>query len=298
MIGEPLRDALTDLLGGEPVIRRGVGGGSIARAFELELAGRRMFLKTGGPAVAATFPGEAAGLEALRAAASPLRIPRVLGRAAAGDHDAGGFLLLEWLEPGPRPPDFWDRLARGLAALHHHESRAPDGRPRYGFARDNHIGRTPQANGWMRAWPAFFAERRLAPQVARARAAGLWSRGWDRPLARLLSALPRELPRAPCPSLVHGDLWSGNVLCARGGAPALFDPAAYYGHREVDLAMSELFGGFAPRFYDAYREAWPLEPGYPRRRAIYNLYHAINHLNLFGADAYVGMVTRHLTALA
>jgi fructosamine-3-kinase len=156
---------------------------------------------------------------------------------------------------------------------------------------DNWIGALPQANPWHDHWPTFFREARLRPQIERARASGRWRREWEAPAERLLVRLPDLLPRRPHPALLHGDLWSGNVLPTTEGRTALVDPAAYVGDRETDLAMTELFGCFDPAYYDAYRAAWTVDPGYPERREIYHLYHLLNHLNLFG-DGYALAVAR------
>lgn len=267
----------TAVLGASPV-----GGGCIARACRLETAAGPCFLKWGEGDVARTFPAEAEGLKALAAAGSPLHIPAVL--AVAGPQAATpGFLVMEWIAPGRRDAGFWEALGRGLAALHHHTGTA------YGFPSDNFIGRSPQPNGPMASWPAFFRDRRLAPQAELARRKGHWRRVWDRPFDRLCDRLDTWLPAAPPPSLLHGDLWGGNVMADAEGRPVLIDPAVYCGDREADLAMTRLFGGFAPRFYAAYREAWPLDPGAEERGELYNLYHLLNHLNLFG-EGYAAAV--------
>lgn len=266
-----------------------VSGGCIAEGGKLVAGGEAFFLKRGSQEVARTFPREAEGLRALRAAHSPLYIPGVRAVAPPAG-DAPGFLLMEWMEPGgQRDRAYWEAFGEGLAALHRHTSDDD----RYGFQEDNFIGRLPQANGWQQAWPDFFRTRRLEPQVQRARENGRWRSDWNDPLNALFARLPDLLPGAPPASMLHGDLWSGNVLASEDGTAALIDPAAYYGHREADLAMTELFGGFEPPFYDAYRSAWPLEAGYAERRDVYNLYHLINHLNHFGTG-YAGRVGRVL----
>lgn len=281
-----LTASLEPHLGGAVVRCTPVGGGCIAHASRLETEGETLFLKWGGDDVRATFPAEAAGLRALRDAGSPLHVPSV--RAVdEGDEDRPGFLLAEWVGGGARSASFWDDFGAGLAALH--RQAADD----FGFDRDNFIGRLPQQNGWMERWPAFFRDRRLAPQVRMARDRGRWQRGWDAPYDVLVDRLDDLLPAAPAASVLHGDLWGGNFMVADDGTPTLIDPAAYYGHREADLAMTELFGGFEVRFYDAYRGAWALEPGYDERREVYNLYHLVNHLNHFGGS-YAGQVERIL----
>lgn len=260
-----------------------VGGGCISPTARVwSDAGDVAFLKWGEPGRTpdGLFRAEADGLAAL-AGAGEVRVPTVLG---TGDEGAG-WLLLKWLEPGAAGAVGWEALGRGLAALHRHRVA------RYGGPRDNFIGSLPQANGWMEEWAEFWHVRRLEPQLRRAREAGAFSPADVRRFDRLLDALPDRLAAAAAAdgaSLLHGDLWNGNVHFTDAGEPALIDPSSYHGHREVDLAMSELFGGFAPTFLAAYREAWPLEPGYARlRRPVYQLYYLLVHVNLFGGG-YVG----------
>ncbi len=275
MIPEPVRRTVEARLG--PV--RGaapVSGGCINHGIRVELADGPVFIKYNADAPAGLFAAEARGLEALRRAAEGLIVPRPLAWAEAGD-DAPAWLAMEWIEPARRGPDFGARLGRGLAALH--RAGRDEG---WGWMEDNFIGPLPQANGRAESWAAFWRTRRLEPQMELARRAGRlpgkaaeWERLFDR-LPELLTAA-----EADGPSLLHGDLWGGNVLAAADG-PALIDPAVYRGHREADLAMTELFGGFGPGFHAAYAEAWPLQPGYPVRRAVYQLWYLLIHVNLFG----------------
>lgn len=218
------------------------------------------FVKCGPAAQAPMFCAEAEGLAALAAAGMP--VPRLY---FAGARAGAALIELERLDLGAAPD--WPALGRLLAELHRHTAA------RYGWENDNWIGLAPQANGWSTAWSAFWFEKRLAPQAARARAAGFT---FDVDALRVLLADHR-----PPASLLHGDLWHGNVGFTRDG-PVLFDPAVYYGDRETDLAMTELFGGFPAAFYAAYDAAWPREAGYAQRRGLYKLYHVLNHLNLFG----------------
>ncbi len=250
-----------------------IGGGCIAQASRLEAANGTFFLKWGDGAVARTFAPEAAGLQALRNT-NTLTVPHVIASSSASP----GFLLTEWIAQGKRSAGFDEALGAGLAQLHQSTVSL------YGFAIDNFIGRTPQLNTWDDSWPVFFQQYRLAPQVALARQHGRWQSGWDKALDALYNKLPDLLPAKPPASLLHGDLWGGNYMVSVEGEPVLFDPACYYGDRETDLAMTTLFGGFNAAFYDAYAAAWPLETGYLERRPIYNLYHQINHLNLFGGS--------------
>lgn len=256
-----------------------VGGGSISAAVRLALPGGPVFLKYGVDAPAGLFASEARGLEALRGRVEEITIPRVLG-LEDDESAARGFrwLALEWLEPGVPTAASQEVLGRGLARLH----RA--GRAGWGWEHDGFIGALPQENGRAGDWPTFWRDRRLEPQIRLSRDAGRSAgepREWDRLLARLPELLHAAAEEGASP--LHGDLWNGNVLPLADGGAALVDPAFYNGHREVDLAMSELFGGFGASFRSAYEEEWPLLPGYSEvRRAIYQLYYLLVHVNLFG----------------
>ena len=289
MIPDSLRETLETQLDVTIDSVAAVGGGCIANACRVETDGAPFFLKYGDEEVARTFPGEAAGLEALAAADSPLTVPSIRETAPPTD-DRPGFLVMEWINSGRKGRRFWERFGEGLAALHRRAAET------YGFDDDNFIGQSPQPNEWMDEWPAFFRSQRLEPQVQMARERGRWQSSWNRPLETLYRRLPELLPETPDASVLHGDLWKGNFMVTAVGEPAIIDPATYYGHREADLAMTELFGGFQDRFYDAYRSAWALDPGYETRRDIYNLYHLLNHLNLFGAG-YANSVQRTLNAV-
>ena len=236
-------------------------GGCIHECYRVVIAGEARFLKLNSELHADAFTAEAEGLTALRQAGA--RAPAPLGH---GVGHGRAYLLLEFLELTGRR-DFGE-LGRMIAALHRHIGE------RFGWPRDNYIGSTPQANGWHDNWGEFWLECRLRPQFALAKRNGF-------PLS--LPSLKLLERHRPAPSLLHGDLWSGNAgFIAQG--PVLYDPAVYYGDREADLAMTELFGGFPRAFYEAYHAAWPLESGYERRKHLYNLYHLLNHLNLFGSS--------------
>lgn len=258
-----------------------VSGGCISRAARVETGRGPVFLKYRPGAPPGFFAAEAAGLARLAAAVSGLRLPAVIALLDAPESpDGTGALLLEWLEPVAAAADDDERLGRGLAALHRAGAAAWGGEP------DGYIGALPQENGRARCWADFWRDRRLGPQLRLLRGRG-GVPGGEAQWARLLAALPAALAPAERegPSPLHGDLWHGNVLPTADG-PALIDPAAYSGHREVDMAMAELFGGFGPRFRAAYTECWPLLEGYDElRRGVYQLYYLLVHVNLFG-DAY------------
>ncbi|MCG8462511.1 MAG: fructosamine kinase family protein [Holophagales bacterium] len=303
---------------------RPAGGGCIHDARFVALDdGRRFFLKSGAsagdPSAYDIFEREAESLRAL-GEVGVLPVPRVLGTHLDGVelddlqhedlhlddlHDTGelcpnppagavhGFLLLEAIETGPRPPDFSEDFGRRFAE-HHRASTGRSPGSRYGFPHDNYLGATSQPNGWCDSWSDFWRRHRLGHQLDLARRAGLSdveldSLG-DRLLLRLDSLIGDDVPEEPC--LLHGDLWGGNYLVRADGRAVWIDPAAYYGQREADLAMTRLFGGFDATFYRAYEREWPLEPESEERLALYELYHLLNHLNLFGRSYRPGCVAR------
>jgi fructosamine-3-kinase len=268
--GEPL-----EIVAAEPV-----GGGCIHTALSITASGahgkRRYFAKVNAAESAPLFAAEADGLAALRDAGG-VRVPQVLTRGADGGH---AWLILEWLDLAPLDPRSGARLGAALAAQH----RMPQ--QRFGWARDNFIGASPQVNGWSDDWLEFWRGRRLHAQLRLAAHHRLPSRLVDRGerLAADCGAFFRGY--RPAKSLLHGDLWGGNAAALADGTPVAFDPAVYVGDREADLAMTELFGGFPREFAAAYRAGWPLDDGYRARRDFYNLYHVLNHANLF-AGGYV-----------
>ncbi|TVQ88572.1 MAG: fructosamine kinase family protein [Chromatiaceae bacterium] len=271
----------------EPGPARALGGGCINRAALLTDGGERIFVKLNCADRLEMFAAEAAGLEAMAATGS-VRVPRPVCTGVAGGE---AFVAMEYLELGTRG----DSAAAGeqLAAMHRATA------DRFGWERDNTIGSTPQPNGWQADWPTFWQRQRLGFQLELAARNGYGGR-LQRRGERLLAGCPALLGHTPPPALLHGDLWGGNIGYDQRGAPVLFDPAVYYGDREADLAMTELFGGFGPAFHAAYAGAWPLPTGYPVRRTLYNLYHILNHLNLFGSG-YLGqaegMIDRLLAEL-
>ncbi|MFM2080369.1 MAG: hypothetical protein RLZZ219_1051 [Cyanobacteriota bacterium] len=300
-----------------------VGGGCIHSAWQLRLAdGRRLFAKTNRASLLPVLAAEADGLRALADAAEAPRAGRrppgtdpataASTTETAGDRDTPqpaltiptplalavrddtALLLLSWLDlsgRGQDPADGWRQLGAGLAGLHRASLHGHDGR--FGWGEDNFIGSGPQANGWLSDWGRFFAERRLGAQLAWAARRGRHLSGSEALLERAAAWLGRHGAEA---CLVHGDLWSGNAALLAGGGAAIFDPAVYRGDREVDLAMARLFGGFPPAFFAGYEAAWPLPAGHHQRRELYNLYHLLNHANLFGGG-YWAQAERSIQSL-
>ncbi len=249
----------------------GAGGGCINRAVRLTGEdGRRFFVKLNSSPPDGLFAAEMRGLNSLRAAEA-IALPRPICHGKAGRE---AFLVLEWVEMGAQPPTGMRAMGQQLAALHRTTA------PSFGLDFDNHIGATPQINQPRSAdWVSFYRDQRLRYQLDLAARSGLRIPEAE----RLLEALPEFfLDYQPAPALLHGDLWGGNAAFTAQGEPLLFDPACYYGDREAEIAFTEMFGGFDRDFYAAYNEAWPLDSGYARRRPLYNLYHELNHYNLFG----------------
>lgn len=248
-----------------------VGGGDINASYRLQgKDGSRYFVKLNAARHLPMFVAEAQGLAAI-AQTRTIRVPQAV---AFGTSAGKCYLVLEHLELHAHGNA--RLLGAQLAALHRCTT------DRYGFAHDNFIGTTPQPNAWMDDWVEFLRERRLGFQLQLAEENGYGGR-LQQLGAQLLERLPAFFAGyKPRPALLHGDLWGGNHACLADGTPVLFDPAACYGDREADLAMTELFGGYPADFYAAYRAAWPLDEGYATRRELYNLYHILNHANLFG----------------
>jgi protein-ribulosamine 3-kinase len=276
---EQLVELLTGHVG-QPVDIDGafpVGGGSINDAWRLETDAGRFFLKTNSAdRYPSMFEAEADGLRRLREA-GPLHVPEVIAHGEVrntADHD-DSFLLLEWIEGGIKGPSFWAEFGKGLAQLHRHTQE------RFGLERDNYIGSLVQRNTPERDWPSFFIHQRLEPQLKMARDRKRVEAGMAFRFERLFHQMDGLFPNEP-PALLHGDLWSGNFLCDHMGRPVLIDPAVYYGHREVDLAMTRLFGGFDAEFYTAYMNEHPMQEGWEERVDVCNLYPLLVHVNLFG----------------
>jgi protein-ribulosamine 3-kinase len=265
-----------------------VGGGCINRGHHIRGGSREYFVKLNDAARVAMFEAEADGLAEI-AATKTVRVPMPLCFGSNGDY---AWIVMEWL---PLSADGLSResaarLGEQLAAMHAVHA------DRFGWTRDNTIGSTPQSNHQEKSWIDFWREHRLRPQLTLAATKGYRAR-LQIVGERLLEQLPALFTdHRPRPALLHGDLWGGNAAATVDGAPVIFDPAPYYGDREVDVAMTELFGGFPSSFYSAYRTAAPLPVGYAVRRELYNLYHVLNHLNLFGG-AYLGQSEAMIDAL-
>jgi protein-ribulosamine 3-kinase len=255
-----------------PENRRVLSGGCINTTVMLEGSGQSYFVKLNDVARVDMFVAESEGLSEI-ADSKSVRVPQSI---CAGTHAGQAYLVLEYLDIGRATGTSDELLGRQLAAMHRTSNL------RFGWRRSNTIGSTPQINTPEDDWITFYREHRLRFQLELAAKNG-YGDSLQRRGELLLGKLAGFfISYQPQPSLLHGDLWGGNHAALRDGTPVIFDPAVYYGDRETDLAMTELFGGFGPRFYAAYREAWPLDPGYPVRRDLYNLYHVLNHLNLFG----------------
>jgi fructosamine-3-kinase len=288
LICSSLKEAVSLVSGKDVSVERkqAVHGGDANDAYKLFLSnGEALFLKANSISNKDFFRAEAEGVAAIRTTGT-IRVPNI---HAIGTDDGYSFLLMEFIERAVTVQDFWEKLGTGLAAMHKADvsSFVTDGK--YGFNSDNYIGAGRQKNTPKSSWIDFFSECRLRPQFE------LASRYFDGSLIRktnwLLDNLDRFLYEPEKPSLLHGDLWAGNFMSDETGQPMLIDPAVYVGCNEADIAMTELFGGFDRKFYDAYFKAMGAIPGYKERRDLYNLYHLTNHLNLFGSS-YLSAVVR------
>ena len=288
IVYDSIEEGICTIFGSDvtPVRMAPVHGGDINESRKIELSnGRYVFAKLNTLENTGFFEAEEAGLNAI-ADTGAIGTPKLLFRGA--DIKRGiSFLVMEFIDRAPVAFDFWVDFGRSLAQMHKADTALITGKTAFsengkafGFSADNYIGATQQINDWRDSWITFFRECRLEPQIK-------WAdRYFDdsvrRKLGKLLDKLPEILIEPEKPALLHGDLWSGNYITGSDGRAWLIDPAVYIGHPEADIAMTELFGGFSGRFYGAYEEISPLAPGYSDRRNIYNLYHLLNHLNLFG----------------
>lgn len=264
---ESATDRPFKLLGAQPL-----SGGDINAAYRLQAEERSFFVKLNSPDRLPMFEAEAAGLEALAQARS-IRVPKLIACGKTSEH---AFLVLEYIALNNLDSRSEQLLGQQLAQLHRQKQ------PYFGWHRDNTIGSTTQINGRYDDWLAFWTEQRLGHQLTLAAAKGYGGRLQTLGEKLCADLKPLFSGYRPQPALVHGDLWGGNAAADDQGNPVIYDPACYFGDRETDLAMTELFGGFSPVFYQAYQAVYPLEPGYAERKTLYNLYHILNHLNLFG----------------
>jgi fructosamine-3-kinase len=281
--------------------RHSVSGGCINQGYSISSSSRAYFAKINQAFQIAMFEAEALGLQQMRATQT-IRVPEPICWGSEGN---SAYIVLEWLDLGSRGGErAWEEMGRKLAAMHKYTPPNPPllrggeernstllrgGEERnstllgkvFGWDINNTIGSTVQINNWTANWAEFWAEHRIGYQLKLAR-----RRGGHFPQGeRLLEVIPELLAgHEPQPSLVHGDLWGGNAGVTSAGEPVIFDPAAYFGDREVDIAMTELFGGFPAEFYRGYNQVLPLDLGYEKRKTLYNLYHILNHFNLFGGS--------------
>lgn len=278
---EEIRSVLRSKTGKDHVIKRAsaLSGGSINNAFRLETDAGNYFMKYNhATAYPGMFEQEAMGLELLRGA-DEIRVPELI---LSGDEGTYSFIILEYLDSATKTENFWEDFGRSLAALHRHTG------DKFGLDHDNYIGSLKQYNDHHERWTDFFREQRLMIQMEMAGRSGLLPtqlrNAFEALFVRLDDIFPEEAP-----SLIHGDLWSGNYMVDNFGEAAIIDPAVYYGSREMDIGMSRLFGVFGQVFYESYNEAWPMQAGWRERIEICNLYPLMVHVNLFGRG-YLGSV--------
>ncbi|MBW6497828.1 MAG: fructosamine kinase family protein [Bacteroidales bacterium] len=256
-----------------------VGGGCINDAHVVTTDRGSFFVKYNH---ARRYPGmfeaEARGLEVLKNAAE-LSVPEVVGTGQADDR---AFLILDYIDSRPQEKNFWENFGRGLARLHKHSNQ------HFGLEHSNYIGSLPQRNAFRESWTEFFVNERIRPQLHFSRESGKTDKDLEKKFERLFARLGEFFPAEP-PALLHGDLWSGNYMTGSHGEAVIIDPAVYFGHRYMDLGMSKLFGGFAPEFYRAYHDEYPLDPNWQQGIEIANLYPLMVHVNLFGGG-YLGSV--------
>lgn len=282
-----LRSRCREILGTEIQSVRDIGGGDINQARLLETEKGSYFLKmNSGEEAAAMFQAEAKGLQIL-ACLGIFKIPEVIGFGREGGLS---FLLMEFVESGPRTASFWEDFGRSLARLHRRSDK------NFGLDHDNFIGALPQKNNRHPDWASFFIEERLQPQIELANRLNKLQASDNQRFEKLFQKISELCPEE-MPALTHGDLWSGNFLSGPKKEVVLIDPAVSYAHREMDMAMTRLFGGFDSKFYNSYENAFPLEPGFEGRVAVYQLYYLLVHVNLFGGG-YVNSVRSILKKIA
>ncbi|ACB53358.1 putative Fructosamine kinase [Crocosphaera subtropica ATCC 51142] len=250
--------------------QKSVSGGCINQGYCLIGEDTKYFVKINHASQVEMFTAEALGLKEM-AETQTIRVPKPI---CWGMTERSSYIVLEWLEFGRSSKDSWDLMGRNLANMHQYQ-----GQSKFGWSQNNTIGSTPQVNNWTEKWSDFFADHRIGFQLKLASRKGGNFGNYSQIVEKVRDILSTIHPQ---PSLVHGDLWSGNAAVTEAGEPVILDPATYYGDREVDIAMTELFGGFPAPFYRGYNEVFPLDEGYKKRKTLYNLYHILNHYNLFG----------------
>lgn len=280
MLSAIIRHTLERELGLRIIVSEAVSGGCINDARILHTTDGLLFLKQN--TNADLLEAEVVGLQAL-ADANVLRVPEVMLLTTVNNKT---LLVLEFIKSGHRSTTFWEQFGSGLAALHRQTA------PQFGFSSDNFIGSLPQFNGRYHDWMSFYWVERIQPQLQMALQVGLLQLSDEQAFDRLYRQFDRYFPQEP-PTLTHGDLWSGNFLCDESEQAVLIDPAVSYSHREMDIAMTHLFGGFDASFYTAYESAYPLVPDFQERLPLYQLYYLLAHVNLFGGS-YMQSVRRIL----
>jgi fructosamine-3-kinase len=286
-LNEIYEQVLFECLGTEAVLKSAslVAAGNHNQGIKLESSEGYFFLKLNFDHEQDILNKEASGLSLLKKSTF-LKVPETFGSGRIGDYN---YLLSEFIQAGRNQLDYWENLGIGLAHLHLTES------DQFGFEEDNFIASIPQRNNLQPNWINFFIEERLEPLVGKAYFDKLipldFLKRFQEIYPKIESIFPKEKP-----ALLHGDLWSGNVISTKSGEPCLIDPAVYFGHREMDLAFSQLFGGFDKLFYKSYESVFPLEPGFESRMGVYNLYPLLVHLNLFGS-AYLSGIERTVNRL-
>jgi len=276
MIPESLRKQFEKLLGQPLKKTQSVSGGSINRAAKITAEnGDTFFLKWNDSAASDMFPKEEKGLSLLQSVKSGLQIPKVIGSGSTSE--GTDFLVMEYIQKGSAHAHSAIEFGQRLAQLHKNTA------DQYGLDHDNYIGKLPQSNSRHDSWIDFFVGERLEPQLKMAIADGKLAKSINQNFERLYKKLP-EMLTDESPALLHGDLWGGNYFYDSTGKPVIYDPAVYYGNREIEIAFTHLFGGFSSVFYQAYQEILPIAPGFDVRKNMYNLYPLLVHTNLFGGS--------------
>ncbi len=286
MIPEEIQQQITQQLEIKILTARPLGGGCIHQAHRLETPERTYFIKWNHLNQWDNFQVEKKGLELLREART-IRIPKVVMLGKTKHH---AFLVLEFVDSGWPAKDYWTEFGANMARLHQHSN------DQFGLSYDNYIGSLPQPNGWKDSWVEFFIERRIRPKLRQALDQGSLSGDASHKFEILFGKLEDFFPDEP-PARLHGDLWGGNILVGEDGYAVIFDPAVYYGHREMELAFMTLFDRQPRDFYDAYQEVWPLEAGWEDRLDLYNLYPLLVHVILFGSGyvaSLMGVLRKYL----